>query len=104
MKKTVIFVVALSLTLTLLTATPAKAHYHYFWPGFAAGIGAGIILDSFFYHPRYYYPAPAPNYSYPPPSSYPEPYYDRWIPGHWERRYDPYYGYVRRFWIPGHWE
>ena len=60
MKKTVIFMVVLSLTVTLLTATPAKAHYRYFWPGFAAGIGTAIILDYYFYHPRYYYPAPAP--------------------------------------------
>ena len=56
MKKTVIFIVVLSLTVTLLTATPARAHWGFFWPGFVAGIGAGVILNPFFYPPSYYYP------------------------------------------------
>jgi hypothetical protein len=55
MKKTAILIVGLSLTLTLLTATPAKAHHpHWFGPGFSVG----VVINPFFYAPRYYYPAP----------------------------------------------
>jgi hypothetical protein len=75
MKKTVIFLIVLSLTIALLTAspTPARAHHWgFFWPGFAAGVGAGVILNPFFYPRGYYYPAPAPYYYYPPA---PYPYY-----------------------------
>ena len=61
MKKTVIFIVGLSLTITLLTATPAKAHGEFFWPlwpVYAVGIGTAAIVESVFYPPSYYYPAP----------------------------------------------
>jgi len=83
MKKIVIFLVVLSFTTTFLTAnpTPARAHHWhywhpgrhwgYFWPGFAAGVGAGFIINPFFYPPRYYYP---PAYAYPPSYNYPPAY------------------------------
>jgi hypothetical protein len=101
MKKTAIFIVGLSLTLTLLTATPARAHHpHWVGPGFSVG----VVVDPFFYSPRYYYPAPPPAYYSPPPPPCPESYSERWIPGYWEKQYDPYYGHMRRFWVPGHWE
>lgn len=105
-KKTVIFIVALSLTITLLIATPARAYWGFFRPGFPAGIGTASILDSFNYSPRYYYSAPVPGY-YPPGAHFPESYYpgpsrcsssypDRWIPCYWENRSDPYYVRMRR--------
>ncbi|HJX31399.1 MAG TPA: hypothetical protein VJ624_06060 [Thermodesulfobacteriota bacterium] len=98
MKKTIIFIVALSLTIAFLPVTPAKAHHDSFWPGFAVGIGTAIILDSFSYGPGYYYPSHGHYYYHPDHYYHPRHYYKH----HRGNQHDYYNGHERGYRGHGH--
>ncbi len=107
MKKPIVFTMVLSLLLVPLLVQPASARSSGFWPGVVVGVGSAILMGHIFHPPRVYYYETRPAYVYPPPAAYcppPAPIHrERWIPGHWVERTDPY-GNFERYWVPGHWE
>jgi len=66
--KKIAIVAALLMILSLgMAVKPADARHHgRFWGGFAAGTATGLVFGTLA-APRYYAPAPAPVYMYPPP-------------------------------------